>query len=114
MAFKPERYGAPLAAVLNSLQAIRNDELVEHRARMHQQNIPHAEFCSPFVVPTEGTLAEADAISFHYYQSTSALCGPLQANTHGLADAMRALAPDNNGDIHMVRRLLYELSLTYE
>ena len=107
MPFTNERYGAPLAAVLNSLQAIRDDELAEHRARMRALNVPDADFGSPFVVPTDGTLAEADAISFHFYQSSFAICGPLQANTHGLADAMRALG----GDISTVRRMLYELSL---
>ena len=108
MGFTAEQYGAPLAAVLNSLQAIRRDEFTAHHARMRERGIPDAEYGSPFVAPVVGTLAEADALSLHYYQYSFGLCGSLQANAHGLADAMCALGP--GADMTTVRRLLYALA----
>ena len=90
------------------LQAIRRDELTAHHARMVERGIPDAECSSIFVAPTEGTLAEADALSFHHQEFSFGLCGSLQANAHGLADAMAALGP--GADMGTVRRLLHALA----
>jgi len=107
MAFTDEQYGAALARVLNCLQAVRNDEIAQLRARLTTSGHPDANFCNAFVTPTEGTLAEADHLTLHYYQYSFALSGALQINAHGLSDAMQALASD--ADIRTVRRQLYEL-----
>ncbi len=64
------------------------------------------------MVPTAGTLAEADALSFHFYQYSFCLSGLLQGNAHGLDDAMRALALRlrRSADIRTVRIRLYEIA----
>ena len=60
--------GELLAAILNSLQAIRDDELAEHRARMRALNIAHAGRWDEIMAPRVLALLHAELLGAHAFR----------------------------------------------
>jgi hypothetical protein len=110
MAFTHELYGSALASILNSMQLLRDDQ-----SALLQRNGKHtdAPLCAPFAKVQQGTLAEADLLTLHFYQHPYAMNDALMHNEHGLALAMNWIRDENNElvpalGIREVRQMLYD------